>query len=175
MKLLDKIEELITAVCLAFMTILTFANVISRYVFHASFSFSEEITSYLFVLLSLMGTSIAAKKKAHLGLTILTDHVSRPKARVLHIISYIFALVFSLAIFYYGILMVISQYELGQRTAAMAWPEWIYGSFVPVGAAFITLRFAELLIKEIKSNPQLPAETAGKACQEAMTEEVKKS
>ena len=95
MKVLGRIEEFITAVALAFMTILTFANVISRYVFHASFSFSEEITSYLFVLLSLMGTSIAAKNKAHLGLTILTDHVSAPVAKVLHIISYIIALIFS--------------------------------------------------------------------------------
>ena len=173
MKVLGRIEEFITAVALAFMTILTFANVISRYVFHASFSFSEEITSSLFVLLSLMGPSIAAKNKAHLGLTILTDHVSAPVAKVLHIISYIIALIFSFAILYYGVLMVISQYQLGQRTAAMAWPEWIYGSFVPIGAFFITVRFAELLIKEIKSDPHHPEEVIDNANPENTVEEAK--
>ena len=47
--LLGKIEDIICAICMIVMTTLTFANVIARYVFSASFSFSEEITTYLFV------------------------------------------------------------------------------------------------------------------------------
>ena len=55
--ILGKIEDIICAICLIVMTALTFANVIARYVFSASFSFSEEITTYLFVLLSLIGSA----------------------------------------------------------------------------------------------------------------------
>ena len=54
---LGKIEDIICASCLIVMTTLTFANVIARYVFSASFSFSEEITTSLFVLLSLIGST----------------------------------------------------------------------------------------------------------------------
>ena len=71
MKILDWIEEGICAVCMIVMTALTFANVVSRHVFSASFSSRKRFTTYLFVLLSLMGTAIAAKRKAHLGLTVL--------------------------------------------------------------------------------------------------------
>ena len=80
MGILKRIEEILSVICLGTMTVLAFANVVSRYVFSASFSFSEEITTYLFVLLSLLGTAIAAKRKAHLGLTIITDLVN-PRIR----------------------------------------------------------------------------------------------
>ena len=71
--ILGKIEDIICAICLIVMTALTFANVIARYVFSASFSFSEEITTYLFVLLSLIGSAAAARRKAHLGFTAILD------------------------------------------------------------------------------------------------------
>ena len=50
MKILDWIEEIICVFCTVVMTALVFANVLSRYVFHSSLSFSEEITTYLFPL-----------------------------------------------------------------------------------------------------------------------------
>ncbi len=150
MHLLDKIEEIVSAVCLSVMTILAFANVVARYVFSASFSFSEEITTYLFVLLSLLGTAIAARRRAHLGLTILTDVVSPKVRKVMHIIGYLFAAAFTGAIFFYGIQMVVSQRQLGQVTANMQWPEWIFGSFVPIGAFFATIRFIQVLVEEIQ-------------------------
>lgn len=151
MHIIDKIEEFVAIVCMVIMTILTFANVVARYVFSASFSFSEEITTYLFVLLSLIGTAIAVKRRAHLGLTILTDVVDPKTRKVMHIIGYLFATAFSGAIFYYGIFMVMSQKQLGQVTANMQWPEWVFGSFVPIGAFFVIVRFVQALIEEVKS------------------------
>lgn len=152
MKLFEWIEEGLSALCLILMTALTFANVIARYVFSASFSFSEEITTYLFVLLSLLGTAIAAKRRAHLGLTILTDAVSPQVRKIMNLVSCILAVAFSGAIFFYGIKMVMNQRMLGQVTAGMQWPEWIFGSFVPVGAFFVVVRFAQCLMEELKNN-----------------------
>lgn len=150
MKIFDKIEEILAAVCLVVMAILTFANVIARYLFSASFSFSEEITTYLFVLLSMLGTAIAAKRRAHLGLSIVTDAVGPKAEKILRIIGYVAAVLFTGAIFYYGIRMVMNQRMLGQVTAGMQWPEWIFGSFVPIGAFFATVRFIQVLIEEIQ-------------------------
>ena len=91
MRIFDKIEEILAAACLIVMTILTFANVVARYLFSASFSFSEEITTYLFVLLSMLGTAIAAKRRAHLGLSIVTDAVGPKVEKMLKIIGYFVA------------------------------------------------------------------------------------
>lgn len=149
-KIFGKIEEIIAGICLIVMSVLAFANVCARYFFHASFSFSDEITTYLFVLLSLMGAAIAAKRHEHLGFTVIEDLVSPKIKRVLNFISYLMAVVFSALIFYYGILMVISQYNLEQKTANMQWPEWIFGSFVPIGSFFVLMRFLQILIHIIK-------------------------
>lgn len=157
MKLLDWIEEVLCVVCTVVMTALVFANVLSRYVFHNSLSFSEEITTYLFILLSLMGTAVATKRRAHLGLSILTDAVSPGARKILLVLGFVIGTVFSAALFYYGILMVINQYNLGMETSAMQWPEWIYGTFIPFGAFFVTIRFAQAAIQEWKA----PLESRG--------------
>lgn len=151
MKIMDKIEEGICIVCLIAMTALVFANVFSRYVLHLSLSFSEEITTNFFVLLSMMGTAIAAKRRAHLGLSILTDAVSPKTRRAMLIFGFGLATVFSFAVFFYGIQMVRSEYILGQVTPSMQWPEWVYGTFVPFGAVFMTIRFAQITIEEIRT------------------------
>lgn len=119
LKVLDWIEEIICVLCTIVMTVLVFANVISRYLLHSSLSFSEEITTYLFVLLSMMGTAIAAKRRAHLGLSIITDAVGPKAHKALMVIGFGIATVFSAALFYYGILMVVNQYNLGMQTSAM--------------------------------------------------------
>ena len=151
MKILNKIEEGICILCLIAMTTLVFANVFSRYVLHLSLSFSEEITTNLFVLLSMMGTAIAARRRAHLGLSILTDAVSPKVRRALLIFGFGLATVFCFAVFFYGIKMVRNEYILGQVTPSMQWPEWIYGCFVPFGAFFMTLRFAQVTLEELRT------------------------
>ena len=150
-KILDKIEEYICIGCLVAMTILVFANVFSRFVLHASLSFSDEITTKLFILLSMLGTAIAAKRRAHLGLSIVTDAVSPKVRRALLIFGFGLSTVFSFLVFFYGIKMVHSEYILGQVTPAMQWPEWVYGLFVPFGAIFMTIRCAQITIEEIRT------------------------
>ncbi len=141
--MLEKIEKFVACACVSVMAVLVFANVIARYVFNNSLAVSDEMSTYLFVLMSFMGTAIAARRRAHLGLSIVTDRVS-PRARlVIQMIMYAVSALFCLLIVIFGVQMVISQYQMGQETATMQWPEWIYGSFVPVGAAFSMIAFLE--------------------------------
>ena len=137
------LEKIVSCVCVIVMSILVFVNVIFRFVFNNSLAFSDEISTYLFVLMSFMGTAVAARRGAHLGLSIVTDKVS-PKARtIIGMLMYALSALFCLLIVIFGVQMVISEYQMGQQSAAMQWPEWIYGSFVPIGAAFAMLAFIQ--------------------------------
>ena len=107
--MLEKIEKFVACVCVSVMAVLVFANVIARYVFNHSLAVSDEISTYLFVLMSFMGTAIAARRRAHLGLSIITDHVG-PRARlVINISMYGISALFCLLIVIFGVQMVISQ------------------------------------------------------------------
>ncbi len=149
-KIFSVLEKIVSCICVIVMSVLVFINVIARFVFNNSLAFSDEISTYLFVLMSFMGTAIAARRGAHLGLSILTDRVS-PKARIcISMFTYGISALFCLLIVIFGVQMVVSQYQLGQESAAMQWPEWIYGSFVPIGAAFATLAFIQGIYEQAK-------------------------
>ena len=154
MKVLDKIEEYICAVCTVVMTLLVFTNVLSRYVLHMSLSFSDEITTNLFILLSMMGTAIATKRRAHLGLTILTDAVPEKVRKVLITLGFAIGTSFSAALCYYGIQMVLQQLNMGQVTPTIQWPEWIFGTFIPFGSLFVTIRFAQATWNEARQKKE---------------------
>jgi len=55
----NAIEETLIAVILGLMTVVTFANVIARYVFNANILWALETTVFLFAWLILIGASIA--------------------------------------------------------------------------------------------------------------------
>ena len=150
MKFIEKFEKFVACASVSVMAILVFVNVIARFIFNSPLAVADEMSCYLFVLMSFMGTAIAARRKAHLGLTIVTDKLSPSAARNVQVLMYLIAAVFCLLIVVFGIEMVMSQYALGQETATMQWPEWIYGLFVPVGAAFALLAFLSVAVKTAK-------------------------
>ena len=171
-KILDKIEEVLVCLCLVAMTALTFGNAVLRKLGSGIF-FSEEISTYLFVLLSLLGSAIAAKRGAHLGLTIVTERVGPKAARALGIISMALSTAFSALICYYGVFMVINQYEKGQVTLATQLPECIFGSFVPIGALFMTIRFGQNLYRLIAGKEIAKEDVVADALEAAKEEENK--
>ncbi len=77
---LDRIEENLIAVLLGIMTLLTFANVVARYVFNSNIFWALELTVFMFAWLVLLGASYAVKKTAHLGVDALVNTMA-PKGR----------------------------------------------------------------------------------------------
>lgn len=141
MRVIENIEKAVSVASVAVMSVLVFVNVIARFVFRNSLAFSDEISSYLFILMSFMGSAIAARRKAHLGLSIVTDRLSFEGRKRLGMVMYGISAFFCLLIVIFGAQMVMSEIHLGQETATMQWPEWIYGLFVPVGGAFTMIAF----------------------------------
>lgn len=150
MKFIEKFEKIVACASVSVMAILVFINVIARFIFNSPLAVTDEMSCYLFVLMSFMGTAIAARRKAHLGLTIVTEHLKPETAKKIQVLMYVISAVFCLLIVIFGIEMVMSQYAMGQQTATMQWPEWIYGLFVPVGAAFAMIGFISVAIKMAK-------------------------
>ena len=79
---LDRIEENLIAVLLGIMTLLTFANVIARYVFNSNIFWALDLTVFLFAWLVLLGASYAVKKTAHLGVDAIVNTMGPSKRRV---------------------------------------------------------------------------------------------
>jgi len=93
---LDRIEETIIAILLGLMTLLTFANVLARYLFNSNIFYALELTVFMFAWLVLLGASYAVKKNAHLGVDAVVN-MARPSARrVMGLLSALACIVYAL-------------------------------------------------------------------------------
>ncbi|TDI65452.1 MAG: TRAP transporter small permease [Alphaproteobacteria bacterium] len=95
-RLMDQIEETLIAVFLGLMTVITFANVVARYVFNDNILWALEATVFLFAWLVLLGMSYGVKKSLHLGIDLLIAAVSPKTRRIIGLFAVAACLAFSL-------------------------------------------------------------------------------
>lgn len=81
-KVLDQAIAVLMAVCLGGMTLAIFAQVIFRYILKSPLSWSEELSRYLFVWVSFIGSVVAARRRQHVGVELLVNRFP-PKAQAL--------------------------------------------------------------------------------------------
>lgn len=106
---LDKTEEIILVGMFALMVFVIFIQVIMRYIFNNSLSWSEELGKFLFVWISWIGISIGAKRKEHIKISMFVDKCSSKVQIICDILSEIIVFGICAVTAYYGIELVISQ------------------------------------------------------------------
>ncbi|MGC8202811.1 TRAP transporter small permease [Aliiroseovarius sp. PTFE2010] len=84
---IDSLEETVIALILGLMTLVTFVNVVLRYVFNSSLIWGLEVVLILFAWLVLLGISYGFKKTSHLGVDAVTNLLPHTGQRVLALIS----------------------------------------------------------------------------------------
>lgn len=94
-RFIDQLEESFIAVILGLMTLITFANVIARYVFNDNILWALEATVFLFAWLVLVGTSYCVKIGAHLGVDIVIASVPPIARKILALLAVTACLAFA--------------------------------------------------------------------------------
>lgn len=163
--IIDTIEESAIAVILGLMTMITFANVIARYVFNSNILWALEMTVFLFAWLVLLGVSYAAKKTAHLGVDALINLLAPGPRKLLALVSVVCCLAYTLLLLkgswdYWwkfattasflevndvpmpGFLQFFADW-LNEGEPYEKLPRYIPYAVLPVGMALLTLRFAQ--------------------------------
>ena len=134
------VEKLVLVLSTILIVVLTVGNVLSRKVLHQSWSFA------VFVLITLLAAALAARDGELVNLSLLPDRLSAKARRILLVVNTAFSVAFTVVLFKYGMDKVLTQLANGKRTFVLNWPEWIFWSFVPIGAACMTLHMIEYLI-----------------------------
>lgn len=133
-----RIDHLAAAAILFAMAAIAFANVVSRYVFHFSFSATEEITINLFVWLTVAGSGIAFERGAQLGMTTLFKIFPRTLQKTVVIFSALLSAGLFLVVDIFMIQAIYDEITLFQATSAsLGIPVWIYYAGVPVLSVFV--------------------------------------
>ena len=94
-RVISEIEESFIAIVLGLMTLITFANVVARYIFNTNILWALETTVFLFAWLVLIGASYCVKISAHLGVDVILTMLSRPARRIVGLVAVTACLAFS--------------------------------------------------------------------------------
>ena len=137
-KLLNTVLNGLAGFSLAAMTILTTYQVITRYVFNAPSTWSEELVGYLFAWSTMFGAAIVSGERGHMNIPILVDKMNPAMRKAFHIFAEVIALVFSAAILVYGGLQV-SSLAMGQMTSSLGVAIGTFYWVMPVCGVIMTL------------------------------------
>lgn len=140
LKALDYLEETFIVLCFAFMAIMNFINVASRYCFHYSFSSTEELTITAFVWITMFGAAAGYKRVAHLGMSYVVEKFPPKGQAIFALFSMFCSLFMILVMIKYGFQMVAGQIQLQAKTPALGLPQAIQGLAIPVGGIVIAIR-----------------------------------
>lgn len=141
----DHLEGTLLVVLLSVTSILVFLQVIMRFVFQNSLTWSEELARYLFIWMIYIGVSYGIKKRSHLTVDVL-DALLEPRGRYIsNIIVDVVLILFMGLMTYYGFNIVLRAARL---SAALSIPmRYVY--LAPVtGFSLSLIR----LIQNIRQN-----------------------
>ncbi len=165
-KIVNELEESFIAITLALMTLITFANVVARYVFNSNLLWALELTVFLFAWLVLIGMSYCVKSVAHLGVDIIAQMVGKGARKVLTLIAVACCLLYSIMLlkggwdYWYKFASTASFLEvndipmpdflqflsssMNDGEAYEKIPRFIPYLVLPVGLALLLFRFLEV-------------------------------
>ena len=140
---LDRLEEAFMAIALAFMTVLTFVQVILRYFFHSSLVWSLEATTYTFGGLIAIGMAYGVRTHAHIAVDLLTRRLGPGAQRTVAVLAFAVSLVYCVLMLYASAIYVEGLVDLGHRAQDIPLPRWLLASILPVGFALLGWRIVE--------------------------------
>jgi TRAP-type C4-dicarboxylate transport system permease small subunit len=127
-------ERLLFFLMLA-MIFFTTLQVVTR-VFFTALSWTEEITCFLLVLASLVGTAVAFKRGSHIAVTFLIEFLPAAGQKAMAVLVHLLGIAFFAVVAGYGALLM--RTEAQQTSPAMQIPMvWVYTVFPVVGGLII--------------------------------------
>ena len=146
-KFLDNFEEYFCVWTMAIMTVIVFIQVVMRYVFSNSLSWSEELARFIFLWLSWIGASYAVKERSHFRVEMFANMIHGASRKYFECFILLIWFIFSLFLTWYGTELILFLHDSGQFSAAMEIPMTIPYASVPVGCGLMSIR---LLIEMYK-------------------------
>lgn len=141
------IEETLVAATMALVALITFANVVMRYLTDVSFAFTEEYSIALMVVLTFLGASAAVVKDRHIRITFVTDKLSPINRRRAEIFAMLCMVAMYGLLVIYGAWSTWDDYRFEVTSPALGLPQWIYTLCLPVLSVAVLARAVGRIIR----------------------------
>lgn len=143
------IEDWLSVAILWAMSVAVFLQFVTRYLFNNSLAWTEEISSYLLICLTFVGSAMAVRKNTHIQIEFLYTVVSHRTGLILALFIDVLRIAFlALSTWLAYKVMLIMQF---QYMAVVDWPlSYVYGA-VFIGYAAMTIRSIQVIVRHWKT------------------------
>lgn len=180
-KIKNLLIQILSVTCVALFILIIFLGlyqVIVRYVFNSPSSWSEELLTYGFAWMALLGLALVAGRREHMRLTFILDKFKFAPRLGLEAVGEIVTLLFSLLVFVFGGISIVIL-TMPQITPALQWRTGLLYLCIPIAGVFIALfNILNLItlkttVKEELAKAAAEAAATPEEISEAMTDTTK--
>ena len=148
-----RLEEYAAGITIGLLGLITFANVVVRYLTDFSFAFTEEISIFLMVLVALLGGSSVMAKGGHLNILFVVDRLSPERRRRVRIAAHALSVLMFALLAYFGARMAWDEYRFEVTSPGLGLPTWYYTVWLPILSLAICGRAMGALIRIWRGKP----------------------
>ena len=145
------IEEGVAVAAMALLVLITLANVLVRYFTDQSIAWTEEISIFLIVVLTLAGAAAAASRDRHIRIEYFYDAGSAQRRRMLGVLGACTTAVFFAALAVLLARVAFDEWSYGETSMAIGIPRWWYTAWLPVLCAAIALRAVGWALRRLRA------------------------
>jgi TRAP-type transport system small permease protein len=139
-------------ILLAVMFLITFWQIIARFLPGESTVWSEEVARFLFVWIVFLGAGTLMRDEEHIRISVLTDRLGRVSSRIFRILSASLVIPFLIILTWGGYQNMISQWNTFAPTVEWLRLGYVYLSLV-ISGALMLLYLIRNLLREILRSP----------------------
>ena len=144
------LERVALAVAMGAMVLITFANVLTRYLTNMSLAFTEEYSVVLMVVVTMVGSAYAFAGRRHVRIDYFVNLLPVGARRSADLAGLVLALALSGVLVGYGAKLAWDTYRFDVLTPGLGHPEWIYVATVPVLGLAILGRIVGCLLRMLR-------------------------
>ena len=126
------------------MTVLTFVQVVLRYVFNTGFIWQLEANFYLFSWLVMIGISYCVRVRAHIGVDAAVRLLPPTPRRAVGILVLLLALLYTALMMYGSFEYIHRMYIINVEAEDIPVPTWILSLCLPLGFVLLLIRLLEM-------------------------------
>jgi TRAP-type C4-dicarboxylate transport system permease small subunit len=135
-----RIEEAIAAVAMAAICVITFANVVVRYLTNASFAFTEEISVFLLVVMTLVGAAVAFARNRNIRVDFFVLKLPRAAQLGIEIVGMVLSAALFSMVAWFGWRFFLDDLDYGTTSPGLGIPQWMYSIWLTVLSVLIVAR-----------------------------------
>ena len=135
-----QLEDWASVLIMATLALITFANVFVRYLTDSSFAWTEEISIFLLVVLTMNAGASACVRHLHIRIEVFADAGTQRRQRRLALFGIGMSLLFFIGLAVLSGRMALDEFEWGDTSPSIGVPTWWYSMWLPILSTTLSLR-----------------------------------